>query len=78
MVKHIATRIAVMYLGRIVEMAATRELFAAPRHPYTQALLSAIPIPDPDAPRQRIVLDPSLVDRGAALKEIAAGHWAAI
>ncbi|MEO7853493.1 MAG: oligopeptide/dipeptide ABC transporter ATP-binding protein, partial [Rubrivivax sp.] len=59
-VKHIAERVAVMYLGRIVEMADKRALFAAPRHPYTQALLSAIPEPEPAGAAgrasQRIVL----------------------
>ncbi len=55
-VKHIATRIAVMYLGRVVELASKDALFAAPRHPYTQALLSAIPLPDPTANRERMVL----------------------
>ncbi len=55
-VRVIATRIAVMYLGRIVEHAETRALFAAPRHPYTQALLSAIPIPEPALRRERILL----------------------
>jgi oligopeptide transport system ATP-binding protein len=55
-VKHIATRVAVMYLGRIAEHAEKGELFARPRHPYTRALLSAIPLPSPAATRQRIIL----------------------
>src|SRR5205807_1274955 len=73
LVEHICGRVAVMYLGKIVEMGPTRALFVAPQHPYTRALLSAIPVPDPDAPRQRLVLDPALVNREAALKEVAAG-----
>ncbi len=52
-VRHVSNRIAVMYLGQIVEMAPARSLFAAPRHPYTEALLEAVPIPDPTAPRDK-------------------------
>jgi oligopeptide transport system ATP-binding protein len=78
LVEHICSRVAVMYLGKIVEMASTASIFAAPQHPYTRALLSAIPVPDPDAPRQRIVLDPASVNREAALREVATGHWAAV
>ena len=55
-VRHIASRICVMYLGKIVEEASTKELFENPLHPYTRALLSAIPIPDPDAKKERIIL----------------------
>jgi len=55
-VRHISNRIGVMYLGRLVEEAPTDRLFSAPGHPYTQALISAIPVPDPTAKRQRIAL----------------------
>jgi oligopeptide/dipeptide ABC transporter ATP-binding protein len=55
-VRHIATRVAVMYLGRIVESAACDDIFAEPRHPYTQALLSAVPVPSPGQRRQRRIL----------------------
>jgi len=78
LVQHICERVAVMYLGRIVEMGTTASLFAAPQHPYTRALLSAIPVPDPDARPRRIVLDPASFSPGASLRKIADGHWAAV
>ena len=78
LVEHICSRVAVMYLGKIVEMGDTRALFANPTHPYTRALLSAVPMLDPDAPRERVPLDPTSFDREAPLKEISAAHWAAV
>ena len=78
LVRHICSRTAVMYLGRIVEMGETEAIFAGPAHPYTRALLSAIPVPDPNAVRARVALDPASFDRAAPLREVAPGHWAAV
>jgi ABC-type oligopeptide transport system ATPase subunit len=78
LVEHICRRVAVMYRGKIVEMGPAAALFAAPQHAYTKALLSAVPPPDPDAPRRRIVLESNAFDRSAELREISAGHWAAV
>jgi peptide/nickel transport system ATP-binding protein len=61
-VKHISERVAVMYVGRIVETAKTEELFHTPKHPYTEALLSAVPKPDPDIRTQRITLQGEVAD----------------
>ena len=78
LVENICTRVAVMYLGRIVEMGETRALFEQPTHPYTRALLSAIPVLDPDVPRQRIALDPSSFKPDAPLQAVGDNHWAAV
>jgi oligopeptide transport system ATP-binding protein len=78
LVEHVCSRVAVMFLGKIVEMGPTASLFASPQHPYTKALLSAIPAQDPDAPRHRRLLDAAAIDRSATLREITAGHFAAI
>ena len=78
LVEHVCSRVAVMFLGKIVELGPTASLFSAPQHPYTRALLSAIPVPDPDAPRRRVILDPAAINRSAALREISAGHFAAV
>ena len=61
-VKHVSDRVAVMYVGRIVEMAETERLFTTPRHPYTEALLSAVPKPDPRRRSQRLVLEGEVAD----------------
>jgi oligopeptide transport system ATP-binding protein len=71
MVRHLSNRVAVMYLGRIVELARTEDLFKNPRHPYTEALLSAIPVPDPEKRRNPILLSgdiPSPIDLPAGCR----------
>jgi ABC-type oligopeptide transport system ATPase subunit len=78
LVEHICSRVAVMHRGRIVEIGSTAALFERPQHPYTKALLSAIPVADPDAPRQRIVLDASSVDWSRELREVGPQHFAAV
>ena len=78
LVEHICSRVAVMYLGRIVEMGETSALFANPAHPYTRALLSAVPALDPDAPRERVILDPASFDPTAQLRPVGTSHLAAI
>ncbi len=67
-VRHISDRIAVMYLGKVVEVADKRALYRTPRHPYTQALLSAIPVPDPDHVHDRILLQGDLPGSTQPLK----------
>lgn len=79
MVRHISDRIGVMYAGRLVEVADSDELYDNPLHPYTQALLSAIPVPDPRAAAKRIAWDRAAwTGEGAPLREIGPGHFAAI
>ena len=78
LVEYICRRVAVMYRGRIVEIGSTEALFAGPRHPYTEALIAAVPQLDTDAPRHRTTLDSASFDPRAPLRRIADGHWAAV
>jgi peptide/nickel transport system ATP-binding protein len=64
-VEHVSDRVAVMYVGKIVEMAETEELFLNPKHPYTEALLSAVPRPDPKHESRRIILAGEVADPGS-------------
>ena len=78
MVRYLCQRVAVMLRGRIVEIGPTEAIFEDPRHPYTQALLSAVPIPDPDIERtrRRLVYDPDQAASAGQLEEVTPGHWA--
>ena len=79
-VRFVSDRVAVIYKGRIVELAQTEELFSHPLHPYTKALLSAVPIPDPRKERKKelLVYDPGIHDYSVdkpVWEEISAGHF---
>ncbi|MED3573933.1 ABC transporter ATP-binding protein [Cytobacillus praedii] len=85
MVKHISDRVAVMYAGKIVELAESEELYANPQHPYTKSLLSAIPIPDPKVEKlkKRVLMEEQSEEdkyqlKNSKLVEISNGHWVAI
>jgi ABC-type oligopeptide transport system ATPase subunit len=78
LVQDICVHMAVMFRGRIVESGDTTSIFANPQHPYTRALLSAIPVLDPDAPRSRIHFEPHTCNLSAPLREVARGHYAAL
>ncbi len=77
MVEYLCHRVGVMYRGKLVELAPTAELYANPQHPYTKALLSAIPLPDPRAERnrQRMDFDEGSFERDGVLTELTPGHW---
>ena len=74
-VKHFSDRIGVMYMGKLVELAESDELFRNPLHPYTKSLLSAIPIPDPHREKNRIRIPYEPTDLTTPFREITPGHW---
>ena len=81
MIRYICDRVAVMYRGKIVELADTNDLYEKPVHPYTKVLLSAVPIPDPDIEktRTRLIMDPSFdyTERDSTMTEVSPGHFVA-
>jgi ABC-type oligopeptide transport system ATPase subunit len=78
LVRQICDRVAVIYRGRIVELSDAERVFSQPRHDYTRALLSAIPLPDPGRRPSRVTYDVATFDRTLPLREVEPGHWAAI
>jgi len=85
MVKHISDRVAVMYAGKIVELAESEELYNNPQHPYTKSLLAAIPVPDPtiEAKKKRTLMEEDHGEdkyglEGSELVEVSPGHWVAV
>jgi len=78
LVEHACSRVAVMYRGRILETGRTETLFRSPAHPYTRALLSAVPVPDPDARPRRIAWNPEDVDLTLPLRAVDNDHQAAV
>lgn len=81
MIRHMCQRVAVMYKGKIVELAQTDELYSNPIHPYTKVLLSAVPIPDPDVERSRqhLIMDPTFdyTEKDSKMVEVSPGHFVA-
>ncbi|HUF23680.1 MAG TPA: ATP-binding cassette domain-containing protein [Vicinamibacterales bacterium] len=78
LVRQICDRVAVIYRGRIVELSDAERVFSQPRHDYTRALLSAIPLPDPARRPVRVPYDGAAFDRTLPLREVEPGHWASI